>query len=391
MRVGIYYNNPPPKAGGAYTLLNTIINDINSSEVEHDFYIFYNDSSAPKKYQENNIVYINCYKKNKKPNLILRIIRKFFNFSFKKSNDDYLNNIFNNENIDLLWILGPYYINTAIPFVFTVWDLGHRMLPCFPEVSRGNEWKYREKMYKEMLPKATYIIAGNKTGKNEIIANFPVNPEKIHIMPLPIPSFCFNDSIQIVNPSFQVNFPFIFYPAQFWAHKNHIILIETIAWLRDEKKIIINCYFTGYDHGNLEYVNKKIKKYNLENQIFIIGFISQDELIYLYKNALAMVFPSFLGPNNLPPLEAMALGCPLLYSDITGHIEQMEGAGLPINATNASNIGEAIIKIFQDSKFREDLILNGLKFTNKNKSYSYFNEMKKIINSFYKYYKTWKE
>jgi len=104
-----------------------------------------------------------------------------------------------------------------------------------------------------------------------------------------------------------------------------------------------------------------------------------------------MVFPTYMGPNNLPPLEALALGCPLLYSDLPGHLEQMEGAGLPIDATNYIDIGKAILKVHSDSKFRNNLISKGLEFTKKYKSYSYFKQMEKIINLFQVYHKTWKE
>jgi glycosyltransferase involved in cell wall biosynthesis len=389
MRIGILTDSVAPVAGGAFNLLETIIQDIVSFNSEHDFFIFFNDSSAPKKYERNKIFFINLYQKN--PMILLyRFKRIFYKIFLKKNIAINYDIILKKEDIDLLWILGPYNVNTAIPFVFTVWDLGHRMLPCFPEVNNENEWNNREELYKEMLPKATYIITGNKTGKNEILTNYSVNPDKIHIIPFPIPSFCLNSTNQNSLPSITVKYPFVFYPAQFWAHKNHIVLIEAITWLRDKKNTVINCYFTGHDYGNLTFIKNIIKKNNLDDQIFIPGFINHDELVYLYKNALAMVFPSLMGPNNLPPLEAAAFGCPVLYSDIPGHIEQMENVGLPIDAKNYVNIGEAILKIFHDSSFRDELIAKELDFAKKYKSYSYFHQMEKIINLFYHYNKTWK-
>jgi len=391
LRVGIYTEKPAPESGGAYTFLDTIIQDIASSDCEYEFYIFFYDTKAPKRYINNEITYVNCYQSPpKKPCLLKRLKRKIFRIFFNQYIIEKKDDIYQNESIDLLWILGAYDVNTNIPFVFTVWDLGHKIFPFFPEY-KDDEWKKREKIYKIMLNKATYIITGNQTGKNEIIANYSINPDKIKIIEFPIPKFCFEDKKEKYLSSLSIKHPFVFYPAQFWAHKNHIILIEAIAWLRDVKNIIINCYFTGHDYGNMPYINSMIGKYNLSNQIFLLGFISQDELAFLYKNALAMVFPSFLGPNNLPLLEAVAFGCPLLYSNIPGHVEQMEGVGISFNNTNYIELGDNILKINNDSKFREKIILKERLLFEKYKSYSYFNRMKEILDIFYIFLKTWKE
>ena len=393
MRIGIFTENQMPEIGGGYTFLETIKQEIVSSDSKHEYVIFFSDSFAPPKYSDGEIDYVNLIYHKSPESLFFRLKRKFYRIFFKKNISIIItpDDIIQNEGIDLLWILAPYNYNIdiTIPFVFTVWDLGHRMLPCFPEVS-GKVWPPRENLYQKMLPKATYIITGNNTGKKEILANYTVIPEKIHIIPFPIPSFCFSETNQRAGSSVTVKSPFVFYPAQFWAHKNHVVLIEAIAWLRDVKNVIINCYFTGHDYGNLSHVCNIIKKYNLNNQIFVLGFINQETLVYLYKNALAMVYLTYLGPNNLPPLEAAAFGCPLLYSNIPGHLEQMGDAGFPIDATDYVDVGEAILKVYSDSKFRDDLISKELNFAEKYKSYSYFKEMEKIINLFHLYHKTWK-
>jgi glycosyltransferase involved in cell wall biosynthesis len=391
LRVGILINDPIPEFGGAYTFIDTIIQDIVSSDCEYEFYVFFYDPNAPQRYSRNKINFINCYQPPPpKPNLLIRFKRKIFRMRFNQQIIKKEEDIFLNENIDLLWILGPYNANTIIPFVFTVWDLGHRIYPFFPEY-KADEWKIREEVYNKMIKRATYIITGNRIGKNEIIENYSITHDKIHIIPFPIPKFCLVKEKANYSSSFQIKLPFVFFPAQFWAHKNHIILIEAIAWLRDVKNIIINCYFTGHDYGNMDYVNNMIIKYKLNNQIFILGFISQDDLIYLYKNALAMVFTSYLGPTNLPLLEAIAFECPLIYSNIPGHIEQMEGVGIPFDNTNCISLGENILKIYNDSEFRKEIISKERIFFEKHKSYSYFDKMKELIDEFFIFYKTWKE
>jgi glycosyltransferase involved in cell wall biosynthesis len=385
LRIGIYSGDVSPTTGGAYTLLNTIHEEIRSSYSCEVYFFFENSKNSQKRFVKNNVTYINLYNDN----ILQKIKRKILKICRLYKEDTYFDTILHRENIDLLWILRPYELNITIPYVFTVWDLGHRILPYFPEMNLGNrEWSHREQLYKSMLYRAAYIITGNETGKKEILANYPVSPDKIKIIPFPLSGFCFQN-IQPEKPN-KIKQPFVFYPAQFWAHKNHVAIVEAIAWLRDMKDVTINCYFVGSDHGNQRYIENIIKKYHLENQIFVLGFVPLPELIWLYKNALAMVYVSLLGPNNLPPLEAVALGCPLILSNIPGHLEQMRDVCLAVDATNSTNIGEAVLSLYKDSEIRNNLILSGLTFAKKFRNYSYFQQMLQVVDLYSLYRKNWK-
>jgi glycosyltransferase involved in cell wall biosynthesis len=395
MRIGIYVGSVVPQAGGAYTLIETLKNDISLSDSKYDFFFFFEDISSPNRFINNKITYINVFNKSKnKITFCYRVRRKVLKILGLYREHSSLDDILQEEGIDLLWILGPYNIDVTIPYVFTVWDLGHRMLPCFPEVSAGSSWSAREKLYQKMLYRATYVITGNETGKREILANYSINEDKIRIIPFPVPDFCFSDTEKSYREGEceeGIKTPFIFYPAQFWAHKNHIAIIEAIAWIRDVESIVIYCYFVGSDQGNEKYIKAIIAKYKLENQIFILGFIDRKTLIYLYQNALAMTFMSLMGPNNLPPLEAVALGCPLIISNIPGHIEQMEGSGLSVDATNPVAIGEAILSLHHNPDLRRSVIAKEVTFIKKYKNYSYFKQMQKIMDSYSLYCKTWQD
>jgi glycosyltransferase involved in cell wall biosynthesis len=390
MRVGIYTGSVSPIAGGAYTLLETIKRDISLSDCKYEIFFFFTDEFSPKRFVANRITYINVFKKQK-ITFSFRLRRKILKLLEKYREPSLLDDILHSEGIDLLWIVGPYSLDVTIPYVFTVWDLGHRMLPCFPEVStQGLTWTRREEVYQKMLYRATYIITGNETGKKEIISNYAVNPQKIHILPFPVSGFCFENTERRLKNEY-IKTPFIFYPAQFWAHKNHVAVIEAVAWMRDAMNISIYCYFVGSDQGNEKYIRSVINKHKLETQVFILGFVERETLVYLYKNALAMTFVSLMGPNNLPPLESAALGCPLIISDIPGHIEQMEGTGLAVDATNPTAIGEAVLKLYHNPDFRQSLIMAEVSFFEKYRNYSYFERMQKVMDMYSLYCKTWKE
>jgi len=390
MKIGIYTGEPSSSLGGTYTFVNTIKKNIVASECKYEICFFFNDKNAPHYIVENKITYINTFKK-KKFITRLKIKIKTILFKYKPNLDAEFDALLEMENIDLLCIVGPYKLNISIPFIFIVWDLAHRMLPCFPEWSnKYKSWDIREDMFNRMIYRATYVITGNETGKKEIISNYSIDPKKVYVIPFPIPDFCF-ENIDIPQDIEKIKKPFIFYPAQFWSHKNHIAIVETIAILKKEKKILINCYFTGTDYGNLGYINEQIKKHNLEDQIIYLGFVDIPTIIYLYKNALAVTFVSFLGPNNLPLLEAASLGCPLIYSNIPGHIEQMEGKGIAVNATKPEEICNAIYLLYSNPDFRKKIISEELLLSEKYQNYSYFEQLLKIFDEFSLYLKAWKD
>ena len=83
--------------------------------------------------------------------------------------------------------------------------------------------------------------------------------------------------------------------------------------------------------GYKDKIKSYAKKLNIHNRLFLTGFIKDQELIALYKNAIALVMPTFFGPTNLPPLEAFNIGVPVIYPDINGLREQVEDAALLIN------------------------------------------------------------
>jgi glycosyltransferase involved in cell wall biosynthesis len=68
---------------------------------------------------------------------------------------------------------------------------------------------------------------------------------------------------------------------------------------------------------------------------------------------------SFFGPENLPPLEAFALGCPVIAADVPGASEQLGDAAIRINPANELEIAEAIKSVYKDEAKRKDLIRRG--------------------------------
>ena len=141
--------------------------------------------------------------------------------------------------------------------------------------------------------------------------------------------------------------PFVFYPAQFWAHKNHVYILEALAYLRKDD-IFIDAVFTGNDFGNKDFLIKCADKLGLKEQIHWLGFVSRSELEAIYQTAVALVMPTYFGPTNIPPLEAFQWECPVCCPDLPGLRDQVEEAGFLMNLDDPESLVYILKKILAE-------------------------------------------
>jgi glycosyltransferase involved in cell wall biosynthesis len=300
------------------------------------------------------------------------------------------------ENLDLLLYLHPWSHLTCpirdIPYISNVWDLQHRLQPFFPEVSSHGEFDRREEMYRRALQRAALVIAVNQVGKREVTAFFQVAPERVRTIPLPTPAFALE-----ADPAGESDIldrlgltgEYFFYPAQFWPHKNHILLVLMLKRLQRMHGLDLKLVLTGSDRGNQPYIREKAASLGLEKKVVFAGYVSQLDLITLYRKAVALVFPSLFGPENFPPLEAFALGCPVIAADVAGAREQLGEAAILLDPTSPEDWSQAVVRLRQDADLRQSLIAKGRKRAQRNSPQDFTRELLALFDEFALYRRTW--
>jgi glycosyltransferase involved in cell wall biosynthesis len=91
----------------------------------------------------------------------------------------------------------------------------------------------------------------------------------------------------------------------------------------------------------------------------MLGFVSTEQLLSLYRHAVALTYVTFFGPENLPPLEAFAAGCPVVASDVAGAREQLGDAVLLVDPRRPEEIAAAVKSVYSDRALRAKLIERG--------------------------------
>ena len=273
------------------------------------------------------------------------------------------------KKIDLIFWPAPlsaaFKIN--IPYVFTVYDVEHRRVPEFPELSAFGEYERREHLYENGLKKALAITTESEQGKRNIINYYNINKEKIFPIKLLPPTYLANkvskEMKTKVIKKYKLPKEYFYYPAQFWPHKNHILILKAISLLR-KRGINVHVVFSGSDKkkwGVLRDLKEAAIRLGISDLIHYVGYVSNEEISTLYKNSKALVMTSKLGPSNIPYLEAFKLRTPVIAMNVPGIKDQVQDAAIMVDPDNEKDLAKAMKTILTNRKKVKKLITNGEK------------------------------
>lgn len=250
-----------------------------------------------------------------------------------------------------------YYVRK--PALATIHDLMHRYARHFGEYQKG-VYNLREEHYRLICARARAILVDSELGRVQVVESYGSPSEMLHPLPFVPPSYVFKNSLPNVRELYDLPERFIVYPAQFWEHKNHSTLIRALRILRDGG-IEVPLVLAGGKKNAYDSVIREIQNLRVDDLVTVLGYVPDEHVVALYKTAVALAFVSLIGPTNIPPLEAMALGCPLICSDAYAMPEQVGSGGLLVDASDASKLADAIRTVWQDEANRTALTERGLR------------------------------
>jgi glycosyltransferase involved in cell wall biosynthesis len=147
---------------------------------------------------------------------------------------------------------------------------------------------------------------------------------------------------------------YFFYPAQFWKHKNHEVLLYGLHRILPDYPDM-HLVFSGGKKNNYDFITGLIDRLGLGNRVQIIGYVPDQDMAAMYHCAHALLMPTFFGPTNIPPLEAMACGCPVAVSRIYGMPEQLGDAALYFDPRSIDEVAEVMVTLWTDEALCQQL------------------------------------
>jgi len=234
---------------------------------------------------------------------------------------------------------------------------------------------------------ADRIITISNNTKNDLIQYLKISPEKIQTIYLGVDeTFKIPNQKQKDHVKLKYSLPksFILYLGSEQPRKNFPFLLKSFYKLKKAYELPnIKLIKVGRSQIGLKQHNeiiKLIRTLNLEKDVIFINHIPDEELNAIYNAATVFVYPSLYEGFGLPPLEAMASGCPVITSNTSSLPEVVGNAGMMVDPCDINSLTQKIYEIVSDHGLASKLRKNGLnqaKLFNWNKTSS---ETLKIYN-----------
>ncbi|MDD5165863.1 MAG: WecB/TagA/CpsF family glycosyltransferase [Candidatus Omnitrophica bacterium] len=271
--------------------------------------------------------------------------------------------IANREKVDIMHFPAfPPGILTSRKFVFTIHDATIWKYP--------NTLSWKGKLYFRPLTilgarRAQKIITVSESSKNDIVGYVRREPGEIincqeAVSPV-FESLADEKMLQAIENKYDLPKKFILSVNSIEPRKNICRLLEAYKIFKEENKSLSHkLVLVGRRAWGNDAVIKKIKELEINNDIVFTGYVSNAELVAIYKLADVFVCPSLYEGFGLPPLEAMACGVSVIASNIPVFSEMLSDSAIFIDPYNPEDISRAMQKVIIQPEVKETLSKKGL-------------------------------
>ena len=220
------------------------------------------------------------------------------------------------QEVDLLFcpFTAPTYAEPGIPVVSVFYDLQHLVYPHFFD---HQELAGRDATLDRVRQRVESIICISEYSRQGLLAHLKITPERTYSVPVCIhtrltenhPNRDMLENLNLKNQSY------LFYPANFWPHKNHKMLLTAYnILLRRNPDLELDLVFTGALRQPEKELRAAVEAMGLEKRVHFLGYLSDEELAAVFQGCHLLIFPSLFEGFGVPLLEAFTFGKPVLCS-----------------------------------------------------------------------------
>ncbi len=281
-----------------------------------------------------------------------KIIRKFFVLPL----------ILQKKKIDIVhdtYHFGPFLFTAKYKKIVTVHDITPIILSRYHQKL---SIAYHKIIMYLILKHVDKIITVSNNTKTDLIKYFSIPSDKIKVIYLAADKIYYqrtNDEIIPIKKKYGLNSKIILYIGTLEPRKNVVGLIKSFHILKnlglEHKLVIVGRKGWGYIE-----IFECVKKLNLQKDVIFLGYVPTEDLPAMYSMSDLFVYPSFYEGFGLPPLEAMACGCPVITSNTSSLPEVVGDAGIIIDPYNIDELYEAMHSVLINETDRKDMIKKGL-------------------------------
>jgi glycosyltransferase involved in cell wall biosynthesis len=237
------------------------------------------------------------------------------------------------------------------------------------------QYKLQYYYFKFILPmlakRSKKIITVSNNTKKDLVSYYHISDKMIDVI---YNSFDKEHFSNVSSNEYKEKFgDYLLFVGASYPHKNLERAIKGFisSGIDSKYKLIV----VGGRENYKNWVKQQFSKQQLKN-VYFIDYVNYEKLPILYSNAKALIYPSLYEGFGIPPLEAMASGCPVIASNTSSIPEVCQDAAFYFNPEDISEISNAIRTVLNNDNLKEELIQKGFKRVNQ---FSWRESAKKLL------------
>ena len=245
-----------------------------------------------------------------------------------------------------------YVQDTNLPVVITVHDFTYEKYSEYYSIKSAARVIQNTRL---ALENATHIICISEYTKNELLTYYDIDNSKIDVIHHGLPSLSELAKVDIIDDNvLRDDDNYLLFVGVRNGHKNFYMLMVSLRLILHENNLKLICVGAPFSDDEMLYINSL----GLASRVISVS-ANNIQLVSLYRNALAFIFPSVNEGFGFPILEAFSCGCPVLCSDGSSFPEIAGDAAVYFNPKMADSIQGAVLKILHDPKLRQKMSQKG--------------------------------
>ena len=248
---------------------------------------------------------------------------------------------------DVVYLPNLNFIATELPLIVTVHDLSFVRFPHF--FSRKQRLWHTFVNARSMLRKASAVVAVANHTKQDVIETFGVREDRVIVAsPGVSPTFSprSEDELDRIRQKYGLKKPYFLFLGALEPRKNIVGIISAYERIGADLDLVI----AGGKGWLYEEIFRRAAASPKRGRIRFLGYVDDADKPGLYAAASALVYPSFYEGFGMPPLEAMAVGTPVVASHVSSLGEVVADAGLLIDPYSVDDIADAMSSVVSDAR-----------------------------------------
>jgi glycosyltransferase involved in cell wall biosynthesis len=258
-----------------------------------------------------------------------------------------LDDLLRSQPVDVLFpVQEPITHPLPVPWIGWIPDFQHKRLPGFfaPDDLAG-----REARFQELITRSPHLVVSSGDALHDLHTFYSLPADRVSVYRFGVtPSLPANTgSVDATLQRLGLPRKFLFFPSQYWRHKNHLLLFQALARLRQRGHHDLSLVLSGRKEdyrcpGHVADLDRFVEQEGLSRQIVHAGFLSRTDQLQVLRAAAAVIQPSLFEGWSLLVEECRAWGKRIYLSDIPVHREQNPPGAVYFDPHNADDLANLL-------------------------------------------------